>query len=177
MESSEQVVFDSDGSSVIVDNSENDHTRSEEYMFTDKIDPIISNGVATIDGKFIIPKDIGTVSWSWNFDEGQLHTKKLNNVFSWHIDPVNILSATILDESMKGDEGTRVITKREYYIFTWYFGKYKNIISHSENCLPELDIKVGFSNFSGFSRGWDQFQDIEHLNFPLPLYTQERIQE
>ena len=48
VESSEQVGFDSNGSTVIVDNSENDHICSEEDMFTDKIDPIIYNGVATI---------------------------------------------------------------------------------------------------------------------------------
>ena len=35
-------------------------------MFTDKIEPIISNGVATIGVKYIIPKWIDTVSWSWN---------------------------------------------------------------------------------------------------------------
>ena len=49
-------------------------------MFTDKIETIISNGVATICGIFLIPKGIGTVSWSWTDYEGQLHTKKLNNV-------------------------------------------------------------------------------------------------
>ena len=37
VESSEQVGFDSYGSSSIVDKSENDHIFSEEYMFTDKI--------------------------------------------------------------------------------------------------------------------------------------------
>ena len=80
MESSEQVVFYSDGSSVIVDNSENAHTCSEEDMFTDKIYPIISNRVATIGGTDIIPKGIGTFSWSCTDDEGQLHTKKINSV-------------------------------------------------------------------------------------------------
>ena len=49
-------------------------------MFTDNIEPIISNEFATIDRKYIIPKGIGKVIWSWNDDEGQLHTKILNNV-------------------------------------------------------------------------------------------------
>ena len=31
-------------------------------MFTDNIDTIVSNGVATIGGKYIITKEIGTVS-------------------------------------------------------------------------------------------------------------------
>ena len=49
-------------------------------MFTDKIDPKIYNGVATMGGKYIIPKGIGTVKWSWTDGEGQLNTHRLNNV-------------------------------------------------------------------------------------------------
>ena len=78
MEYSEQVGFDYDGPSFIVDNSENAHTCSQQEIFTDKIHPIISNGVATIFGKDIIPQGIGTVSWSCTDDEGLLHTKKFN---------------------------------------------------------------------------------------------------
>ena len=37
VKSSDQVIFDSDGSSVIVDKSANDHICSEEDMFTDNI--------------------------------------------------------------------------------------------------------------------------------------------
>ena len=33
-------------------------------MFTDNIDPIISNGVSNIGGKDLIPKVIVVVSWS-----------------------------------------------------------------------------------------------------------------
>ena len=43
-------------SSIIVDISANSHIFSEEDIFTDKIAPIISNGVATIGGKDNIPK-------------------------------------------------------------------------------------------------------------------------
>ena len=49
-------------------------------MFNDKIDPIIYSAVANIGGKGIIPKGIGTFSWSWTDGEGELHTKKFNNV-------------------------------------------------------------------------------------------------
>ena len=41
-----------------------------------------------------------------------------------------MLSATALDEYMKYDEGTWVLTKRKYSIFNSYFGKYKKEISH-----------------------------------------------
>ena len=100
-------------------------------MRTDNIDTIISNEVATIGGKYIISKEIGTVRWSWNDDEGQLHTKKLNNVLYFPDSTVNIISATVLDESIKDDEVTYILTKIKYSIFTWDFGKYKNKISHS----------------------------------------------
>ena len=77
---SEQFGFDSDGSPVIVDNSGNAHILSEQYMFTDKIDLIVSDVAETVGGKYLIPKGIVKVGWSWNYDEGQLHTNKLNNV-------------------------------------------------------------------------------------------------
>ena len=40
-------------------------------MFTDKIYPIIYNVVATIGGKYLIPKGIGTFIWSWTDNEGK----------------------------------------------------------------------------------------------------------
>ena len=49
-------------------------------MFTDKIELIVSNGVANICGKDIIPKGDDTVRWYWTGYEWQFHTKKLNNV-------------------------------------------------------------------------------------------------
>ena len=76
----ERNVFYSYVLSFIVDNSENDHICSAEEIFTDKIYHIIYNGVATIGRNYLIPKVIVTVIWSWTDDEGQLHTKKLNNV-------------------------------------------------------------------------------------------------
>ena len=80
MESSEPVGFDSDGSSFIVEKYSNAHILSEEDMFTDKIEPIISNGMVNIGGKDIITKEIITVRCSCTEDVGQLHTHKLNNV-------------------------------------------------------------------------------------------------
>ena len=47
---------------------------SEKEMFTNNINPIISNGVTTIGGKYLIPKQIVTVSWYWTDDEGRIHT-------------------------------------------------------------------------------------------------------
>ena len=61
-------------------------------MFTDKIDMIITNGAATMGVKYIIPKCIVTVSWSYTEDEGTLNTKKLNNALYFIDLLVNILS-------------------------------------------------------------------------------------
>ena len=119
-------------------------------MFTDNIVPIITNGLVTIGGNDILPKGIGTVSWYWTDYEGKIHTKKLNNIIYSPYSPVNILSATALDESIKDDEETWVPTKRKYYIFTWEIDNYKKTIAHSEFCLPELEIKSGFIKYSGF---------------------------
>ena len=80
-------------------------------MFTDKIESIIYNGVATIGGEYLIKKGIGTVIWSWTDDEGKLQTKKLNNVIYFKYSPVNILSTTELDEYIKDNEGTWLLKK------------------------------------------------------------------
>ena len=75
-------------------------------MFTDNIEPIIYNVVATIGRKCIILKDIVTVIWYWTDDEEKLHTNKFNKVLYLPEPPVNIISATTLAEYTKDDEGT-----------------------------------------------------------------------
>ena len=57
MESLEQVGFNSDVSSVIVDNYDNSHICSDEDIFTDKIEPIIYNGVVTIGEIYYFKRD------------------------------------------------------------------------------------------------------------------------
>ena len=49
-------------------------------MLTEKIDSMISNIVATIGVKSLIQKEVGTISWSWNDYERQLHTRKLDDL-------------------------------------------------------------------------------------------------
>ena len=75
-----KVGFAYDGSTLIVYNYENEHILLEEDMSTDKIDLIISNVVAAIGGKYLIPKGIGTVICYWTDNEGKTQTRKLNNV-------------------------------------------------------------------------------------------------
>ena len=110
--------FDSDGSSKIVENSSNAHICSYEYNITDKIGQIVSNVVATIDGKDIIPKGIGTVIWSWTDYEGQLHTNKLNNVIYFPYSTVNILMTNALAVFTNYYEVIWVLTKGKYHSIT-----------------------------------------------------------
>ena len=58
---------------------------------------------------------IVTVRWSWTDDVGQLYTNKFNNVLYFPESPVNIISETALDESIKDNEGTWVPTKKIYF--------------------------------------------------------------
>ena len=70
-------------------------------MFTGKSYPVIYNVVTTIGGKYLIPKQIVTVSWYWTDDEGRIHTNNSNNVLYFPDSPLNILMATTLSESTK----------------------------------------------------------------------------
>ena len=106
-------------------------------MFTDKIDLIISNGVVTIGGNYPIPKDIGTVSWSWPDYQGQLQTKKLNNVLYFPDSTVNILSATALDDSSKDDDIILVQKKVNFLCLIAILGGTK---------IKQLTQKIVFQN-------------------------------
>ena len=86
-------------------------------MLTDKIDPIIYNGVKNIGNQYPIPKGIGTFIWFWTDDEGKLHTNKSNNVLYFTDSPVSIINATELSKYMNDYEGTWVLTKRKHFSF------------------------------------------------------------
>ena len=149
VESTEHIGFDFGGSTVRVDKYSNVKKCSEKYIFTDKIEPISSNGVETIGGKDVITKEIFTIRWSWTDEEVQIYTSKFKNILYSTDSPVNILCTPVLAESMKDDEVTRFPTKGKCSIFTLDFGKYKNKIDNPEHFLPELEIQYGFCKFSG----------------------------
>ena len=64
----------------------------------------------------------------------------MNNVLKFTDSQVNILIATALADSTKDGEGTWVLNKMKYYIFNWYFGKYRNTRVLSAKFLPLLEI-------------------------------------
>ena len=52
-------------------------------MFTDNIDPIMTNVVEKISGKYLQPKRIGTIIWDWTSGEGQLQTNKFKIYYNF----------------------------------------------------------------------------------------------
>ena len=72
------------------------------------------------------------VSWYSTDDEVKPHKHRFKNVLYFPDSTLNILSTTEFSEYMKYDEVTWVLTKSKYSIFTWYIGRYKKTIAHSE---------------------------------------------
>ena len=85
--------------------------------------------MATIGGKDTIQKGIVTVIWFCT-DDRSLHPKKWNNVFNFQNSPLNILSATALDEYMKDDEGTWVLKNCHIIFLLEILGSKKENSSH-----------------------------------------------
>ena len=104
----------------------------------------------TIGGKYLIPKNNGTVSWSWTYDKRKPNTKKFNNVPYFLESSIRILSVTALAESMKDAEVTWVLKTKN--VFTWNFGSSKKTIAHSDNFLPYLDIQDVLNKIYGFCK-------------------------
>ena len=95
----------------------------------------------------------------------------MNNVLYFSELPSNIISSTALSESLKDDEATWVITKREYFVFTWDFGGNKKKISHSENCLPESEIQSAVLKFGGVSKRVGSISIDSTFNFDFDSIT------
>ena len=145
-------------------------------MFTDKIEHILSNILATIGGRDIITKGIVTVRWSCNDYQGQLYTDKFNDVLYFTESSVNIGSATALAKSIKYKQGTWVI-KKEIILFLLGILVSKErqqltqiIFFHNYQSNMALEICLGFTN------DWDQFQNIPRLTLHFLPYAQKKSQ-
>ena len=139
-----QVGFDSDSNTAIVDNSANTHIWTVEsdsfpgtLMKMTKADTL---GVATIRGVELIPHLIGDVQTSWRDDAGKSFDFILKGAFFPPDLPVNIVSVTALAEQLNDDSGTWIQRSRYVSIFTWDFGKLSKIIVHPTSSLPQLQM-------------------------------------
>ena len=76
---------------------------------------------------------------------------------------------------MKDYGRTWLLTKSRYYVFTWYFSKYKNKIAHLENCLQEIYVKSGFGKFDGFYKRVVSISIYYSFNFDLTSITKQKM--
>lgn len=73
--------FDSDGATVVLDNSATGHICNDKSMFVDGIQPVDDEYVATINGKANAATGIGTVEWTWLDDDGRKHTYRFEALY------------------------------------------------------------------------------------------------
>ena len=67
-----------------------------------------------------------------------------------------------------------VTNKKKILYFTCLFVKYKNIIAHSDYCLTELEIQVGFNKFSIFWKRVGIVSRYSTFNFAFAyIFTME----
>ena len=95
-----------------MDNSENTHILNEDSMFVGKLHDVDISGVSKIGGTDFKPTIIGTVKWSWKYDEGKSHTHRLECALYFTKSPVNIISSTTWADHYDDDIGTYIKTNR-----------------------------------------------------------------
>ena len=139
--------FDSDSSTVIVDNAANCCICNDKDMFISeitKMDPTKNLTVSTAGGEKA-PIGYGDVLWKWSDDEGKVHEHTLKDVLYFPESPVNILGVTQWAIQNNDKEGTYITTKAEYSILVWNFGKNQRRFTHPASMLPEMPINEGSS--------------------------------
>ena len=139
--------FDSDSSTVIVDNAANCCICNDKDMFISeitKMDPTKNLTVSTAGGEKA-PIGYGDVLWKWSDDEGKVHEHTLKDVLFFPESPVNILGVTQWAIQNDDKEGTYITTKAEYSILVWNFGKNHRRFTHPASMLPEMPINEGSS--------------------------------
>ena len=67
------IVFDSDSSSVVCDNSANVHICNSRQSFIGELKSVTGHKVATIGGRGHAASGTGTVKWRWKDDTGNTH--------------------------------------------------------------------------------------------------------
>ena len=111
-------LFDTDGDSIVCDNSVNTHICKNRDMFVDFKETTVGM-VATIGGKLNRPAGIGTVEWKWKDDYGKTHTYCLEQVLYFPQSPINIMSVTEFARQLDDKDGTGIDTRMKYSRFYW----------------------------------------------------------
>ena len=146
------VSFDSDSTTIVLDNSATCHICNDKDMFIGNITPIPKDsqlGVETAGGT-AKPVGFGSIRISFRDNDGNMHVEMIEDVLYFPSSPVNILGITKFGEQRRDPEGTHILTKAKYSVFTWNNGKSTRDIHHQSSGLPELPINEGMSVFSSF---------------------------
>jgi hypothetical protein len=146
------ISFDSDSTTIVLDNSATYHICNDKSMFIGNIINLPADsqiGVETAGGT---AKSVGhgSIRITFHDNNGILHSQTIDDVLYFPSSPVNILGITKLGEQRGDPEGTHILTKAKYSVFTWDHGKSKRDIHHQSSGLPELPINEGMSVFSSF---------------------------
>lgn len=97
--SSHSLSFDTDGLSIVLDNSATCHICNNKSLFTSEItylDVTTDIGVSTAGGT-VRPDGVGTISIRWNYDDGKSHPMSIDDVLYFPSSPVNIIGITKLE--------------------------------------------------------------------------------
>ena len=81
--------FNTDSSTMVCDNSPNNHICNRRDMFVGEIKKVLNQQVATIGGKGHQPSYIGTVQWIWRDDSGKPPSYLVENVLFPPQYPIN----------------------------------------------------------------------------------------
>ncbi len=140
---------------VICDNSANVHICIDQSFFINMVKADRNSVVATITGQVNMPQGVGTVSWSWTDDNGDLHTHLVEHVYCFPASPINILGVTAFACQLANEESTGVDTKWKTSTFYWK-GGYKRTIQHPISQLPKMALsKLNDNQFANFVRGFE----------------------
>ena len=148
------VVFDTDASTVLLDNCSNAHICNNKSHFIRFSDSVDFKNIATIGGK-AKPAGKGNVSWSWADDDGAVHAYIIKDVYYYPDSPVNVLSTAKFGRQLEKDglcfpDQTNILSGTYYSVFTWENGKYKKNIVHPTHLLPEMAINSGYEKLTNF---------------------------
>ena len=158
-------LFDTDSSTIIVDNSANCIIWNNKSGFDPDSYISLANdlksGITSATGEGV-PVGIGTLVIGWYDDDHKFHNFRLQNAYHVPQSPVNILGLSAFSKII-GDYrigGTRINSSGKDSVFTWDHGKYTRTFVHSESHMPELPVNDGYSTFHKMCNFIDKFQPI-----------------
>lgn len=106
--------------------------------------------VLTTGGANQFTHSIGDIKVSWiNSTDTVLHYILQDTVY-FPNSLVNIISITVFADQLEDDEGSSIMTKRRYYVFTWDFGRHSIDLTYPNTRLQTMRVNQAFSSFKYF---------------------------